>query len=119
MSTAAGWPAFDRQWADIYLVARLDGFTLADATALQAVSGDIGEGAETRVGDGDLRLGEGLRQLGPAHRRRQPQPQPAQQPAAAPPPQAQQTQAPPIEPLYPDTTFTHGWSAEVGDEPRA
>lgn len=33
---------------------------------------------------------------------------------AAPPPQQQQQNAP--EPLYPDTTFTHDWSAEVGDE---
>lgn len=38
-------------------------------------------------------------------------PQPTQQPQ---PPQ--QTQPPAPEPLYPDTTFTHAWSAEVGDE---
>ena len=33
---------------------------------------------------------------------------------AAPQPQQQPQNAP--EPLYPDTTFTHDWSAEVGDE---
>ena len=38
----------------------------------------------------------------------QPQPQPA--------PQAQQQQQDAPEPLYPDTTFTHMWSADVGDE---
>ena len=51
------------------------------------------------------------------HMRRAPQPaQQAQQPApqqpAAPQPQAQ----PAPEPLYPDTTFTHTWSTEIGDE---
>jgi cyclase len=64
------------------------------------------------------------------HMRRAPQPpqqaqpaqqQPAQQqPAQQPPPQQQQqqqqTQPPPPPPLYPDTTFTHSWSTEVGDE---
>jgi glyoxylase-like metal-dependent hydrolase (beta-lactamase superfamily II) len=35
-------------------------------------------------------------------------------PPAAPQPQQQPQNAP--EPLYPDTTFTHDWSAEVGDE---
>ena len=39
---------------------------------------------------------------------------PAQQPPAQPAQQRQQPAAP--EPLYPDTTFTHTWSAEVGDE---
>jgi cyclase len=52
------------------------------------------------------------------HMRRAPQPpqqaQQAQQPPAQPPQQAQQPAPPP--PLYPDTTFTHTWSAEVGDE---
>ena len=54
------------------------------------------------------------------HMRRAPQPaqpqqqaQPAQQPPSQPQPQ---TQPPPPEPLYPDTTFTHSWSAEIGDE---
>jgi glyoxylase-like metal-dependent hydrolase (beta-lactamase superfamily II) len=51
------------------------------------------------------------------HMRRAPQPpqqaQPAQQP---PPPPQQQTQPPPAAPLYPDTTFTHSWSTEIGDE---
>jgi glyoxylase-like metal-dependent hydrolase (beta-lactamase superfamily II) len=53
------------------------------------------------------------------HMRRAPQPpqqaQPAQQPPAQ-PPQQQPTQPPPPAPLYPDTTFTHSWSTEVGDE---
>lgn len=49
------------------------------------------------------------------HMRRAPQPaQQAQQ--GQPPQQPQQTQPPPPPPLYPDTTFTHTWSAEVGDE---
>jgi cyclase len=59
------------------------------------------------------------------HYRRAPgaQPAPGQQPAnpqqapqqpAAPSPSASQPPAP--EPLYPDTTFTHAWSGEVGDE---
>jgi glyoxylase-like metal-dependent hydrolase (beta-lactamase superfamily II) len=48
------------------------------------------------------------------HMRRAPQPPAqAQQPPAQPP---QQPQAPAVEPLYPDTTFTHTWSADVGDE---
>jgi glyoxylase-like metal-dependent hydrolase (beta-lactamase superfamily II) len=51
------------------------------------------------------------------HMRRAPQPpqqtQPAQQPPA---PQQQTPQPPPPPPLYPDTTFTHTWSVEVGDE---
>jgi cyclase len=53
------------------------------------------------------------------HMRRAPQPaQPAPQPSAQqqPPPQQPQTQPPPPPPLYPDLTFTHSWSAEVGDE---
>ena len=52
------------------------------------------------------------------HMRRAPQPpqQPAQQPAQQPSPQQQQTQPPPPSPLYPDTTFTHSWTADVGDE---
>jgi cyclase len=44
-------------------------------------------------------------------RRAPPQAQQGQQP----PPPPQQTQPPP-PPLYPDTTFTHSWSADVGDE---
>lgn len=43
-------------------------------------------------------------------------PQPAQQPPAQQPPQQQATQPPPPPPLYPDTTFTHSWSTDVGDE---
>ena len=60
------------------------------------------------------------------HMRRAPSPQQPQAQAAAPaaqhqqPPAApagqQQQQPPAPEPLYPDTTFTHTWSAEVGDE---
>jgi cyclase len=53
------------------------------------------------------------------HMRRAPQPpqQALQQPAQQPPaPQQQAPQPPPPPPLYPDTTFTHEWSAEVGDE---
>jgi glyoxylase-like metal-dependent hydrolase (beta-lactamase superfamily II) len=50
------------------------------------------------------------------HMRRAPQPP---QPAA-PPPAAASAQSPPqpsaAEPLYPDTTFTHSWSADIGDE---
>ena len=44
-------------------------------------------------------------------------------PQAPPPPQQQAPQQPPaqpaqpaLEPLYPDTTFTHTWSTQVGDE---
>ena len=50
------------------------------------------------------------------HMRRGPQPpqQQQQQPQQQPQPPQQQQPAP--EPLYPDTTFTHTWSAEVGDE---
>jgi cyclase len=44
------------------------------------------------------------------HMRRAPAAQQQQQPQQPPPPQ----HAP--EPLYPDTTFTHIWSADVGDE---
>ena len=53
------------------------------------------------------------------HMRRAPQPpqqaqqQPPQQPQPA---QQQPTQPPPPPPLYPDLTFTHSWSAELGDE---
>lgn len=55
------------------------------------------------------------------HMRRAPQPVPPPQPApqGQPPAPAQpqaQTQPPPPPPLYPDTTFTHSWSADVGDE---
>ena len=45
------------------------------------------------------------------HMRRPPRP-PQQQQQQQPP----QPPQPPMEPLYPDTTFTHSWSAEVGDE---
>lgn len=48
------------------------------------------------------------------HMRRAPQPQAQQAQQAQ--PQQQQAQPPSPEPLYPDTTFTHSWSAEVGDE---
>jgi cyclase len=47
---------------------------------------------------------------GPVAPTAQPAPPQAQPPAAAP----QQQNAP--EPLYPDTTFTHTWSADLGDE---
>lgn len=53
------------------------------------------------------------------HMRRAPQPpQQAQQqpPQQQPAPQQQPTQPPPPPPLYPDLTFTHSWSAELGDE---
>jgi len=51
------------------------------------------------------------------HMRRAPQPpQQAQQAQQTPPAPQQQTQPPPPAPLYPDTTFTHAWSTEVGDE---
>jgi glyoxylase-like metal-dependent hydrolase (beta-lactamase superfamily II) len=53
------------------------------------------------------------------HMRRAPQPpqlpQPPQQ-AQQPPAQPQPAQPPAPEPLYPDTTFTHSWSTDVGDE---
>lgn len=55
------------------------------------------------------------------HMRRAPQPpqqaqqQPPQQ-QPSPQQQQQQTQPPAPPPLYPDTTFTHSWSADVGDE---
>jgi cyclase len=53
------------------------------------------------------------------HMRRAPQPpkQQAQQPSTPPQPAQQQpTQPPAPAPLYPDITFTHSWSAEVGGE---
>ncbi|HEX6369591.1 MAG TPA: MBL fold metallo-hydrolase [Longimicrobium sp.] len=51
------------------------------------------------------------------HMRRAPQPpQQAQQGQQPPAPQQPQTQPPPPAPLYPDITFTHSWSAGVGDE---
>ena len=55
------------------------------------------------------------------HMRRAPQPPQQAQQGQQPPPQQQpaqqpQTQPPPPAPLYPDTTFTHSWSTEVGDE---
>src|SRR5688500_14706375 len=52
------------------------------------------------------------------HMRRGPQaPQSsAQQPQPQQPAQPPQGQPPAPEPLYPDTTFSHMWSAEVGDE---
>jgi glyoxylase-like metal-dependent hydrolase (beta-lactamase superfamily II) len=55
------------------------------------------------------------------HMRRAPQPlqpaqAPTQQPPAQQPPAHQPAQPAPPAPLYPDTTFTHTWSAEVGDE---
>jgi glyoxylase-like metal-dependent hydrolase (beta-lactamase superfamily II) len=51
------------------------------------------------------------------HMRRAPQPpRPAQQGQQPPPQPQQQAQPAPPAPLYPDTTFTHSWSAEVGDE---
>lgn len=53
------------------------------------------------------------------HMRRVPQPpQQAQQaqPPQQPPAQQQPTQPAPPAPLYPDTTFTHSWSTDVGDE---
>jgi len=53
------------------------------------------------------------------HMRRAPQPPPQAQQGQQPPPQqpqAQPPQPPPPPPLYPDLTFTHSWSAEVGGE---
>jgi cyclase len=54
------------------------------------------------------------------HMRRAPQPPPQAQAPQQAQPAPQQPQQPaqpaPPEPLYPDTTFTHSWSAEVGDE---
>jgi glyoxylase-like metal-dependent hydrolase (beta-lactamase superfamily II) len=53
------------------------------------------------------------------HMRRAPRPpQPAQPPAQPQQPPAQQppAQAPAPEPLYPNTTFTHFWTTDVGDE---
>jgi cyclase len=54
------------------------------------------------------------------HMRRAPQPpqqaQQGQQPAPQQQPAQQQPTQPPPPPLYPDTTFTHTWSADVGDE---
>ncbi len=49
------------------------------------------------------------------HMRRAPS-WPQQQQQQPPPPQQQQQQQNAPEPLYPDTTFTHMWSADVGDE---
>jgi len=53
------------------------------------------------------------------HMRRGPRPpqpsQPPQQPQQ-PPLEPPRSQEPPVEALYPDTTFTHSWSTEVGDE---
>ena len=43
-------------------------------------------------------------------------PQPPQQPSQQQPQQQPQVQPAPPQPLYPDTTFTHSWSGEVGDE---
>jgi cyclase len=52
------------------------------------------------------------------HMRRAPQPpqQAQQQPPQQQPAPAQQPTQPPPPPLYPDTTFTHTWSTDVGDE---
>ena len=52
------------------------------------------------------------------HMRRAPQPpqQAQQQPPAQQPAQPPQAQPAPPPPLYPDTTFTHSWTTEVGDE---
>ena len=50
----------------------------------------------------------------PAGQHQQPAAPAGQQQQPAPPAGAQQQPAP--EPLYPDTTFTHTWSADVGDE---
>lgn len=52
------------------------------------------------------------------HMRRAPRPpQPAQQPPAQQPPAQQPpAQAPAPEPLYPNMTFTHTWSTQLGDE---
>src|SRR5687768_7727630 len=52
------------------------------------------------------------------HMRRAPQPPRQAQQGQQPPPQqpTQPTQPAPPAPLYPDTTFTHSWSTEVGDE---
>ncbi len=51
------------------------------------------------------------------HMRRAPQPpQQAQQAPQQPPAQQQPAQPAPPQPLYPDTTFTHMWSTQVGDE---
>lgn len=49
------------------------------------------------------------------HMRRAPQPPQQAQQAQPPAPQLQSQPAAPA-PLYPDTTFTHTWSADVGDE---
>ena len=50
------------------------------------------------------------------HMRRAPQPPQQAQHGRQPPPQQQQTQPPSPAPLYPDTTFTHTWSTDAGDE---
>ena len=50
------------------------------------------------------------------HMRRAPQPPQQAQQGQQPPPQPQQAQPPAPAPLYPDTTFTHSWSTDAGDE---
>jgi glyoxylase-like metal-dependent hydrolase (beta-lactamase superfamily II) len=50
------------------------------------------------------------------HMRRAPQPPGQAQQGQPTQPQPQQAQPSAPAPLYPDTTFTHAWSAEVGDE---
>ena len=50
------------------------------------------------------------------HMRRAPGAAPPTPTPAAQPPSAQPPAQPAPEPLYPDTTFTHAWSADVGDE---
>ncbi len=50
------------------------------------------------------------------HMRRAPQPPQQAQQGQQPPAQQQPAQPAPPAPLYPDTTFTHSWSADVGDE---
>jgi glyoxylase-like metal-dependent hydrolase (beta-lactamase superfamily II) len=50
------------------------------------------------------------------HMRRAPHPPQQAQQGQQQPPQQQQAQPAPPAPLYPDTTFTHSWSADVGDE---
>jgi uncharacterized protein (TIGR03790 family) len=46
-----GWPAFDRQVHDIYLVSRLDGFTMQDALQLPTRCAATPEGSRTVVLD--------------------------------------------------------------------
>jgi cyclase len=50
------------------------------------------------------------------HMRRAPQPPQQAQQGQQQPPQQPQTQPAPPTPLYPDTTFTHSWSTDAGDE---